>query len=184
MTSQDDQPLLSNHLISLNENSNKTVFFYAEEEYVDSDGDGNIDENGDGIIDEIDINLYSLVVNNSLSTSIYEHEIEIVNLVQSDEFDQVQVYFVRNDETIDTALYHRTINYKETSEIHLQNNSYQVFVIAKENGSRIILNSFELLLDEQSSEQFLVLEVSETSATGYKASLIEQVLAQESDHDD
>ena len=184
VNTQDEQPLLSNHLISLNENTNKTVFFYAEEEYVDSDGDGNIDENGDGIIDEIDVNLYSLVVNNSLSTSIYEHEIEIVNLVQSDEFDQVQVYFVRSDETIDTALYHRTIKYKETNEISLQNNSYQVFVIAQENGSRIILNSFELLLDEQSTEQFLVLEVNETSATGYKASLIDQVLQQESDNDD
>lgn len=184
VSQQDSSPLLSNHLISLNENTNKTVFFYAEEEYVDSDGDGNVDENGDGIIDEIDVNLYSLVVSNSLSTSIYEHEIEIVNLVQSDEFDHVQVYFVRHDETIDTATYDRTINYKDTSDITLQNNDYQVFVIAQENGSRIILNSFELILDEQSTEQFLVLEVSEASATGYKASLIDQVLQQEDDHDD
>lgn len=177
-TIENNTPLLSNHLLSLTENSNKTVFFYAEEEYIDTDGDGNIDENGDGIIDEIEVNLFSLVVDNSLNETIYEHEIETVNLVQSDEFDQITVYFVRSNETIDTALYHRTINYKKTSAITLLNNTYQVFVIGKENNSRIILSTFDLLLDEASREKFLIIEKSEHSATGYKSTLVNQITAQ------
>jgi hypothetical protein len=171
-------PLLSNHLLSLAENTNKTLFFYAEEEYVDGDGNGNIDENGDGIIDEIDINLFSLVVENSLLTSIYEHEIEIVNLIESDDFSQVSVFFVRQDESIDSAVHNRDVNYKNSGSIFLKNNSYQVFVVAQDNGSSIILNEFELILNEQSGEQFLILEVSENSPTGYKTTMLTQAPAQ------
>jgi hypothetical protein len=176
---EDNTPLLSNHLLSLVENTNKTLFFYAEQEYIDTDNDGNIDENGDGIIDEIEVNLFSLMVENSLLSSIYEHEIEIVNLIQSDDFSQVAVYFVRQDETIESALYNRDINYKNTSPLLLKNNSYQVFVVAKDNGSSIILNSFELILNEQSNEQFLILETSENSPTGYKTTMFTQTPAQD-----
>jgi hypothetical protein len=176
---EDNTPLLSNHLLSLIENTNKTLFFYAEQEYVDTDNDGNIDENGDGIIDEIDVNLFSLMVENSSLTSIYEHEIEIVNLVQSDDFSQVTVFFVRPDETINTATYYRETNYKNTNSILLTNNSYQVFVVAEDNGSSTILNSFELILNEQSTEQFLILETNESSATGYKTTMFTQASAQE-----
>jgi hypothetical protein len=119
------------------------------------------------------------MVENSLLSSIYEHEIEIVNLIQSDDFSQVAVYFVRQDETIDSALYNRDINYKNTSSLLLKNNSYQVFVVAKDNGSSIILNSFELILNEQSNEQFLILETSENSPTGYKTTMFTQTPAQD-----
>jgi len=171
----DNTPLLSNHLLSLIENTNKTLFFYAEQEYVDTDNDGNIDENGDGIIDEIAVNLFSLMIENSLLTSIYEHEIEIVNLIQSDDFSQVEIFFVRQDETINSATYNREVSYKNTRAIFLKNNSYQVFIVAKDNGSSIILNSFELTLNEQSKEQFLVLETSNSSPTGYKTTMFNQV---------
>ena len=140
-----------------------------------------IDENGDGIIDEIDINVFSLMVENSSLTSIYEHEIEIVNLIQSDDFSHVSVFFVRQDETINSATYYREINYKNSSSILLKNNSYQVFVVAEDNGSSIILNSFELVLNELSKEQFLILETSEGSATGYKTTMFTQTSAQESE---
>jgi len=173
-TTADNSPLLSNHLLSLMENTNKTLFFYAEQEYVDTDNDGNIDENGDGIIDEIEVNLFSLIVENSSLTSIYEHEIEIVNLIQSDDFSHVSVFFVRQDETIESATYHTETYYKNTNSLLLKNNNYHVFVVANDNGSAIILKSFELILDEQSNEQFLILEKSEDSPTGYKTTLFAQ----------
>ncbi|ALO33388.1 hypothetical protein CMT41_00665 [Colwellia sp. MT41] len=178
-STEDNVPLMSNHLLSLVGNTNKTLFFYAEQEYVDNDNDGNIDENGDGIIDEIDVNVFSLMVENSVLSSIYQHEIEIVNLIQSDDFAQVAVFFVRQDESISSAIYHRELSYKNTGSILLRNNSYQVFVIANNNGSSIILNSFELIINEQSNEQFLVLESSETSPTGYKTTLFNQTAEQE-----
>jgi hypothetical protein len=175
----ENTPLLSNHLLSLVENTNKTLFFYAEQEYVDTDNDGNIDENGDGIIDEIEVNLFSLMIENSLLTSIYEHEIEIVNLIQSDDFSQVEIFFVRQDETINSATYKREVSYKNNSAVFLHNNTYQVFIVAQDNGSSIILNSFELILNEESTEQFLVLETSDASPTGYKTTLFSQIPAQE-----
>jgi hypothetical protein len=175
----DNTALLSNHLLSLVENTNKTLFFYAEQAYIDTDNDGNIDENGDGIIDETEVNLFSLIVENSLLTSIYQHEIEIVNLIQSDDFSHVEVFFVRQDEIINTALYNRAVNYKDNSSILLNNNTYQVFIVAQDNGSSIILNSFELILSKQSKEQFLVLETSENSPTGYKTTLFTQTPEQE-----
>jgi len=178
-TTEQGTPLLSNHLLSLVENANKTIFFYAEQEYIDSDNDGNIDENGDGIIDEIEENIFSLIVENSPLIGIYEHEIEIVNLIQSDDFSQVEVFFVRQDEDIESANFHRAVSYKDTNAILLKNNSYQVFVIAQDNGSSIILNSFELILNEESSEQFMILEAHEDSPTGYKTSMIPQIAVQE-----
>ena len=175
LTNEDNsQNYLSNQLLSVAENSNNTLFFYAEETYIDADNDGDIDENGDGVIDEIAVNLYSLIVENSPLTSSYEHEIEIVNLIQSDEFSSVTVYFVRADETIGSAQYHREISYKNTNDVLLKNNSYQVFVVAKENSSSIILNTFDLVLNEQSSAQFLVLEKSDAAPTGYKTTLFNQ----------
>lgn len=173
-TATDNTPLLSNHLFSVSENTNKTVFVYSELEYVDEDGDGDIDEDNDGVIDEIEVGVYTLIIENSLLTSIYQHEVEIVNLIQSDDFSQVQVYFVRSDETIDSSAYSSEVNYKTSSGITLKNNTYQVFVVAKDNGSEIVLDNFELILDEESTEQFLILEASDEAATGYKSTLLTQ----------
>jgi hypothetical protein len=115
------------------------------------------------------------MVENSLLTSIYQHQIEIVNLIQSDDFAQVTAYFVREDETIESTIYNQDLSYKNTNLIFLKNNSYQVFVVAKDNGSSLILNSFELRLNEESKEQFLILETSDNSPTGYKATMFTQI---------
>lgn len=178
-TIENNTSLLSNALLSLVENTNQTIFVYSEDEYVDDDNDGDIDEDGDGIIDEIEVDIYTLAIDNSLLTSIYQHEVEIVNLIQSDDFSQVDVYFVRSDETINTATYSREVNYSKNSAITLTNNTYQVFVVAKNHDTSIILNSFELILNEDSNEQFLVLETSDNSPTGYKATMITQTSVQE-----
>jgi len=176
ITNTDDSTsLLSNHLLSLPENTNRTIFFYAEEEYIDADGDGDIDENDDGEPDEIEVGVFSLIVENSLSTGIYSHEVETVNLIQSDDFSLVAVYFVRQDEIIESALYSSYVDYKNSNSITLTNNTYQVFVTAEDNGSTIILNTFELILDENSKEQYLILEVDESTPTGYKTTMLTQI---------
>jgi len=168
--------LLKNHLLSLEENTHKTAFFYLDEVEVDDDNDGNVDENGDGIVDEIRLDVHSLVVNNSSRNSIYDHEIKMVNLVDSSEFGAFTVYFVRNDETIDTAVYRKAVSFASSELLYLKNNTYQVYVVAKDNSSDIILNAFELTLDEESNEQFMVVEVDEASPTGYKVSLFDQTI--------
>jgi hypothetical protein len=168
--------LLKNHLLSLEENTHKTAFFYIDEVEVDDDNDGDVDENGDGIVDEIRLDVHSLVVSNSSRSSIYDHEIKMVNLVDSSEFGAFTVYFVRNDETIESALYKRAVSFADSELLYLKNNTYQVYVVAKDNSSDIILNAFELILDEESNEQFMIVEVDETQPTGYKVSLFDQTL--------
>ena len=168
------ESLLSNHLLGLAENTNKTVFFYLNEEDVDLDGDGDVDENNDGIVDEIKVTIHSLVVNNSTRESIYDHQITMINLVDSDDFNLVKFYFVRSDETIETALYNRSAVYTQPESLYLQNNTYQVFAIAEVDSSEIILASFAMVLDEASDELFLIVEADASQPTGYRIEMIKQ----------
>ncbi|MFD2165686.1 hypothetical protein ACFSJY_05360 [Thalassotalea euphylliae] len=182
--SSNGSTILSNHLLSLPTNSNKTVFIFSDEQHVDEDGDGNVDEDGDGVVDEIELNVYTLVAENSGSSSIYSHDVNIINLVDNEDFTSVTTYFVRSNETIETATYKKTVGFPGQDDITLNNNTYQVYVIAEESGSEIILTSFELILDEESVDQFLVIENSTGSATGYKATILNQPGLTEADTDD
>ena len=166
--------ILSNHLLSLAENTNKTVFFYLNAENVDLDGDGNVDENNDGIVDEIEITIKSLVVANSTRESIYDHQITMIDLVDSEDFNFVKFYFVRSDETIETALYSRSAVYAQPESIYLQNNTYQVFAIAEIDSSEVILSSFQMTLDEDSDELFLIVEADDDTSTGYRIEMMKQ----------
>jgi len=172
--SDTNEPLIENHLFSLSENSDKTIFFYLLEEDVDEDDDGDVDEDGDGYVDEIEITLNSLVVDNSQGKGIYNHNINVINLIDDDDFTFVDVYFVLNDEIVETADNSIVVPYITPKTINLLNNTYSVYIIGNDDSSDIILNSFELTLTEDSKEQFLILEKDSNSVTGYKALLADQ----------
>ncbi|WP_196139569.1 DUF4397 domain-containing protein [Aliikangiella sp. G2MR2-5] len=173
VSDSDSQSLLvENHLLSLEPNTDKTVFLYSLETEVDDDGDGDVDEDGDGVVDEYEVTLNSLVVENSTSESIYEHQIKVVNLI--DDFSSVSVYFVKSNENIETADYQLSASSLSEKNIYLKNNSYNVYVIAKDNTTDLILSYSILTLDENSNEQFLVLDESDSSDTGYSASFFAQ----------
>ncbi|NMP33492.1 hypothetical protein HII17_18245 [Thalassotalea sp. M1531] len=169
-----DEQLLKNHLVTLSANDDKTIFFYSSEEYVDHDGDGDVDEDGDGQVDEIEITVNSLVVSNSSNQGIYQHDINIVNLIDDEDFSAVDVYFVRSDEFINTAENSATVPFSANDVISLLNNTYQVFIVASINSSEVILASDYLTLDEESEDLFLLLESDESSATGYKLTFAAQ----------
>jgi len=178
VTSNDQSPMISNHLLPLNENTDKTIFFYLLEEAVDEDGDGDIDEDGDGYIDEIEIVVNSLVVDNSHNESIYSHQMKVINLIDQDEiiddFSSIKVYFVRNDEVIETADQYLTAIFASPNTVELLNNTYTVYVIGKLDSSDLILSSTELILDEESKDKFILLEKDADSATGYKMTFANQ----------
>jgi len=178
VTSNDQSPIISNHLLPLNENTDKTIFFYLLEEAVDEDGDGDIDEDGDGYIDEIEITVNSLVVDNNQNESIYSHQMTVINLIDQDEiiddFSSIKAYFVRNDEVIETADQSLTATFANPSAVELLNNTYTVYIIGKLDSSEIILTSTELILDEESRTQFIILEKDTNSATGYKMTFANQ----------
>jgi hypothetical protein len=171
-------PILSNHLLALSENTDKTVFFYLLEEAVDEDGDGDIDEDGNGTIDELEITLNSLVVDDNLSSSIYSHQMKVINLIDQDEiiddFSSIKVYFVRSDEIISTAEQYITAIFATPSTVELLNNTYTVYVIGKLDSSDIILSSSELILNEDSKDQFIILDKDANSASGYRMSFNNQ----------
>lgn len=178
VTSTAQSPLISNHLLALKENTDKTVFFYLLEEAVDEDGDGDIDEDGDGHIDQIEISINSLITKNSQSENIYSHQMKVINLIDqdeiSDDFTYIKVYFVRNDEIIETADQSLTAIFATPSTVELVNNTYKVYAIGKLDSSELILSSTELTLDEDSKDQFIILEKDFGSATGYKMTFANQ----------
>ncbi len=174
LTDQSETPILQNHLLTLNENSNKSVFLYLNEENVDHDGDGDVDEDGDGYVDEIEITINSLVVENSINQGIYDHQVRVINLVDHDDFNVVTVYFVRNDELIETTPLQATTSFANSSTIDLLNNTYQVFALTTIDSSDVILGSMELTLDENSGEKFILLQEDTSSLTGYSLTLLDQ----------
>jgi hypothetical protein len=166
--------ILTNHLLTLPENSDKTVFFYLTETAVDDDNDGDVDENNDGEIDEIEITVNSLVIENSTDDSIYDHEMTLVNLVDSDDFNFVRFYFVRSNELIDTTPYDELVSFGSPEQLTLLNNTYKVYIVAEDGSSDIILHTFELILDENSKAQFIVLQADNTTSSGYRVSIADQ----------
>lgn len=178
VTSVSQNSMLNNHLLALSENTDKTVFFYLLEEAVDEDNDGDIDEDGNGTIDELKITLNSLVVDDNLSSSIYSHQMNVINLIDQDDiiddFSSIKIYFVRSDEIIATAEQYITASFANPSAVELLNNTYTVYVIGKLDNSDIILSSSELILNENSKDQFIILDKDVNSASGYRMSFNNQ----------
>ncbi len=178
VSSENQTKIISNHLLPLNENTDRTIFLYLLEEAVDEDGDGDIDENGDGYIDELEITLNSLVVTNSTSDNIYSHAMTVINLIDQDEiiddFSSVKVYFVLNDEIIETASQSLTTIFAVPTTAQLLNNTYSIYAIGSLDSSNIVLASTQLTLDEDSTNQFIILEKDADSATGYKMTFTNQ----------
>jgi len=164
--------LIENHLLTLDANSVKTIFFYTLLEALDEDGDGDIDEDGDGVVDGYEITTNSLVVENSQSQSIFEHQINVINII--DDFENVRIFFVKNDETTETTNNRVTAIYARPKTITLANNTYSVIVIGQDGSSEIILATLELTLNEETNELFLLLEESEQEISGYRILVSDQ----------
>lgn len=173
-TAETNSVIIENHLLTLPENANKTVFFYLQENNVDDDNDGDFDENNDGVVDEVELSIHSLVLDNNDTRSIFDHEITTLNFIDSDEFIFVKVYFVRNNEMISTTPYAQSVSYGLSSSITLLNNTYTVYVVAQDGTSELVLTTFEIVLNEESTPQFMVLENDDSTASGYRATLAEQ----------
>ena len=169
-----DSNLITNHLLTLTENADKTVFFYLEETNVDDDNDGDIDEDNDGVVDEVEVNVNSLLIENSQGESIYDHQITLVNLINDDDFDFVRFYFVRSNELISTTPYDALVSYAQPVYTTLLNNTYEVYVVAQEGSSEVILHSFELILNEDSNNSFMIIQDDDSTASGYVVSMEDQ----------
>ena len=173
VSTEEQSQLQTNHLLTLPENIKRTLFLYLEEVAVDDDYDGNVDEDGDGIIDETEVHIRSLQVTNSLRESIYDHQITAINLIDNDDFSSITLYYVRSDEVIETAEYSQYTTFGSERTLTLLNNTYTVYAVAREGSSDVILATDTLTLDEDSGELMVVLDESDSSASGYAMTFIE-----------
>lgn len=174
ISDEDDSELLSNLILSVASNQSNTIFLYNTYENVDDDNDGNVDENEDGQVDEIREVLSTLVVNNDLRDRLYGSSVNIVNLVDSDDFYNVEFFFVLSDEIIDTAETTKTVLNAGSASVELLNNTYDIVAIAQIDNNDIVVAQQTLTIDESVDNLFLILEADETSGTDYSLRVMSQ----------
>lgn len=176
VNAQTNEDLLNRQLVSLEENTDKTIFYFSTEVPVDEDGDGNFDEDEDGVIDQKEIKIQSVVVENSNRNRIFDHEVEILNLAYSEDFERVVFYFVRNDESIATTENSRSTAIGTPTSLVLTNNTYDVFAIANVEGTETVLDSMVLTLNEDSDELYMLFQVNDAMPSGFEISVVDQVV--------
>ncbi|MEP1448028.1 MAG: hypothetical protein ABJK37_18140 [Paraglaciecola sp.] len=174
LNSETSELYIKDALLSLQENADNTIFLYGRKDAIDEDEDGDIDENGDGIVDDYEIVVKSLTLTKSSSSSIYSHGVKVVNLANSEDFSRVTFYFVLNDEIISTADNLLSVLQENSGSLTLLNNTYDIYAIATIDGTDIVLDSMQMVLNETSQEQYLIFEQDENASSGYKMLLVDQ----------
>jgi hypothetical protein len=161
----DETAFARNHFVSLASNSDKTVFVYHTEVEDPDDGD-------DNTIEETNLYVNTLSVDNSTRVSLYDHQINVINLV--DDFDHLNIHFVRSNETVETAEYKVTSTRAAPRSVTLENNSYDVNILVDENESELLLAFDQITLDADSSDLFMVIEEDANVSSGYSVKFVKQ----------
>ena len=63
---------------------------------------------------------------------------------------------------------------EKTGSMSLINNTYNVYVVATIDSTDVILDTYYLVLDEDSKDQFLIFAADHTAPSGYKMSFVNQ----------
>lgn len=114
----------------------------------------------------------AITVNDSKTPQVFDFTFNAVNTIT--DFDQVSVYFVKPGYTIDTTAYYiNTLNYASQSPMTLPAGEYTVFVVYKDsNNNKSLLAQTELTTLSKGANYLLVAEKDNTTASGYKVSLV------------
>lgn len=84
------------------------------------------------IFEDPDLGLTSLNMDDSTLPQSFQHQVAVANLLP--EFNDVDIYFVRNDETIETAQYSVTgLDYADNRNVTVPNDYYSVVVVHEDN---------------------------------------------------
>ena len=149
-TSEDASVAFNNRLVTLNQGESKAIVIYQ-----DSDN-----------------KLTSLSFTESILPQVYDHQVQVANLV-SDFFD-VDFYFVRKDETIETAEYRVLgLDYAQTGRITLPSDYYELIAVYDDNNdTQVLLDRTTLLGVNEETNYIITIEKDVNSATGYVISLL------------
>lgn len=145
-----DDEGFNNRLLTLNQGESKAVILYRDEENK----------------------VNSISFKESNLPQVFDHQLEIVNLVP-DYFD-IDFYFVRQDETIESAEYLVSgLDFEESRSIILPSDFYEMIAVFDgSNNTQILLDRTELLGINEEVNYIITVEKTDDSATGFKISIL------------
>ena len=148
--SSDNKVLTKDHLLTLGANTDKTVFFYSNKKKGDK------------------ISINHIVTDNRIRTSLYDHQINVINFIENTDFKSLKIYFVRSHENASNAKFKITAFKDKQAKISLLNNTYEIKVIAKKDNSDVLISTKSLTLSKTSGDIYLVLDEEEQANNQYK----------------
>lgn len=140
----------NNRLVTLNQGESKAIVIYE-------------DENG---------GLTSLSFEESNLPQVFDKQIQAVNLVP--DFIDVDLYFVRKDETVETAEFLiSSIDFGEGKTLTLPSDFYELVAVFDDNeDTQVLLDRTELIGINEEVNYIITIEKTDDSPTGYKVSLL------------
>jgi hypothetical protein len=141
----DENLSINNHFVTLNQGASKAIVLYQK----------------------ADNSLSSIFFNESTLPQSYQYQIDIVNLVA--DFASLELYFMRADETLDTAKYHiSALNFAKSKSITLPDDRYEILALVTSNDNQLLIDRSEQVEFEQGKNHIITIEKDLTSPTGYK----------------
>ncbi len=148
----------NNRLLTLNQGESKAVVLY---------------KNGSD-------KLTSLSFEESSTSQVYDHEVLVANLVteESSGYDDLDIYFVRGDETTDSAEYEITsLDAEESRSITLPSDYYEIVVVYDDNsdsGNYDVLYRTNSLPFNEEVNYIITIEEDASSSTGYSVKVLSE----------
>jgi hypothetical protein len=142
---------IEDSLLTLNQNESKTVIIYQDKNQT---------------ISALDFTQY-------IVPSSYQHNVDIINLIE--DYEDVNVYFVKSDETIDTATeYALSIDFSERYSRTLNSNYYTILLVNEnDNEQKKLLARLDDVYLETTAGLVLIADDADPSIGGYKLTLLE-----------
>ena len=147
---QNNQLLLNNVLLTINAGQSKSVLLFRDA------------EKKVGLVSFTEKNL----------PQIHEHEINVANLVP--DFKNLHFYFVRQNETIESAKFHvKALDFKKYATLVLPKDFYSISLVqVAENGTISLLDKTDMLQLEAGKNYILAAEPSTVAPSGFKITLV------------
>lgn len=152
VTDQVENINLRNLVLSLEEDDSKIVLLYP---------DSNNEHQG-------------LIFDQQTRILAYENQIRVINIGEIDQ--DIDIYFIKNDETISTAEDSlRSIDYSETNDITILTQEFRIFVTAEDDNDnlRSLFESQSMTL-EVNKNYLMILERDDETFSGYNLVIIEE----------
>jgi len=147
---ENNQLLLNNVLLTINAGQSKSVLLFRDAEQK--------------------VGLVSFTEKNL--PQVHEHEINVANLVP--DFKNLHFYFVRQNETIESAKFHvKALDFKKYATLVLPKDFYSISLVqVADNGTISLLDKTDMLQLDAGKNYILAAEPSATAPSGFKITLV------------